>query len=295
MLLVKTPLPIVRPTLHSSAISMALAPPVAYTAGQAAATAIGSGVLAVCAQAALVVALRRSNESTLKQSAGYIAHHIIALAFMVVATVVGFAGWFSPAASTSTAAARLLVPDGTARWLGAMLFGELLLWDFPCSLFIKKLQVPVIVGHHIGLLATATLALVAPIRYGTFYLGWAELSNIPLQLIDMLEHAQETGAEAAATTQRRLSAIREAIWPIFCASFFVVRVVLFTAVTARGLVPDILATLPTAGSLRRPLQGFLGLGTAFNALMLFWFAEAGGKALGLVTWDSGVSSGKAKE
>ena len=56
-----------------------------------------------------------------------------------------------------------------------------------------------------------------------------------------------------------------------------------------------LAALPTAGSLRRPLQGFLGLGTAFNALMLFWFAEAGGKALGLVTWDSGVSSGKAKE
>ena len=42
-------------------------------------------------------------------------------------------------------------------------------------------------------------------------------------------------------------------------------------------------------------EGFLGLGTAFNALMLFWFAEAGGKALGLVTWDSGVSSGKAKE
>ena len=49
-----------------------------------------------------------------------------------------------------------------------------------------------------------------------------------------------------------------------------------------------------AGALRRPLLGFLGLGTAFNALMLFWFAEAVGKALGLVTWDSGVSSGSAK-
>ena len=34
----------------------------------------------------------------------------------------------------------MLTPDGTARWLGAVLFGELVLWDFPCSLFIKKLQ-----------------------------------------------------------------------------------------------------------------------------------------------------------
>ena len=63
---------------------------------------------------------------------------------------------------------------------------------------------------------------------------------------------------------------------------------------ARGLYPDILSALPAAGALRRPLLGFLGLGTAFNALMLFWFAEAVGKALGLVTWDSGVSSGSAK-
>ena len=221
------------------------------------------------------------------------AHHIVALLFMIVATAVGFAGWFSPSAATASAVARVLVADGTARWLSAMLLGELLLWDFPCSLFIPKLQVPVIIGHHIGLLATAALACVAPIYWGTFYLGWAELSNIPLQLIDTLEHAQGVAAEvdAPAATARRLRAWRDAIWPFFCASFLLVRVIGFTAVTARGLYPDILFALPAAGALRAPLLGFLGLGTAFNALMLFWFAEAVGKALGIVTWDSGVSSG----
>ena len=85
-----------------AAPSMSLAAPVAHTAGQFAATAIGSGVLALCAQAALVAAFRRApKDSILRRSAGYIAHHLIALAFMVVATVVGFAGWFSPAAATS--------------------------------------------------------------------------------------------------------------------------------------------------------------------------------------------------
>jgi hypothetical protein len=242
------------------------------------------------------LAFRRSNNRILQRSAGFTAHHIIALLFMIVATAVGFAGWFSPSAATASAAARVLVADGTARWLSAMLLGELLLWDFPCSLFIPKLQVPVIIGHHVGLLATAALACVAPLYWGTFYLGWAELSNIPLQLIDTLEHAQGVAAEvdAPAATARRLRAWRDAIWPFFCASFLLVRVIGFTAVTARGLYPDILSALPTAGALRAPLLGFLGLGSAFNALMLFWFAEAVGKALGIVTWDSGVSSGSAK-
>ena len=280
---------------RSTAPSMLLLP-VAHTTRQYLATAVCSGGLALCAQGALVLAFRRSSNRILQRSAGFTAHHIVALCFMIVASAVGFAGWFSPSAATASAAARVLVADGTARWLSAMLLGELLLWDFPCSVFIPKLQVPVIIGHHIGLLATAALACVAPLYWGTFYLGWAELSNIPLQLIDTLEHAQGVAAEvdAPAATARRLRAWRDAIWPFFCASFLLVRVIGFTAVTARGLYPDILSALPAAGALRRPLLGFLGLGTAFNALMLFWFAEAAGKALGIVTWDSGVSSGSTK-
>ena len=182
---------------RSTAPSMLLLP-VAHTTRQYLATAVCSGGLALCSQGALVLAFRRSNNRILQRSAGFTAHHIIALLFMIVATAVGFAGWFSPSAATASAAARVLVADGTARWLSAMLLGELLLWDFPCSLFIPKLQVPVIIGHHVGLLATAALACVAPLYWGTFYLGWAELSNIPLQLIDTLEHAQGVAAEVDA-------------------------------------------------------------------------------------------------
>ena len=67
-----------------------------------------------------MLAFRRSKSPILQRSAGFTAHHIVALLFMIVATAVGFAGWFSPAAATSTAAARVLVADGTARWLSAI-------------------------------------------------------------------------------------------------------------------------------------------------------------------------------
>ena len=63
---------------------------------------------------------------------------------------------------------------------------------------------------------------------------------------------------------------------IFCALFFIVRVVGFTAITLLGLWPDTLAVLPTAAAApaRLPLKLFLCLGSAFNGLMLFWFADA---------------------
>lgn len=258
-----------------------LTPPVCHTVSEIATTAAISGGAALCAQLVLVSAFKRSNSRWLQKSAGYTAHHIIALAFMIIATAVGFAGWFSPAAATASATSRMLVADGTSRWLGAVLFGELLLWDFPCSIFIKLLREPVMLAHHVGLLTTAALALRLPLYWGTFYLGWAELSNVPLQIWDTTKHAVAVAQEnsAAASTQRRLAQVRDASYNVFCALFFLVRVVGFTAITAFGLFPDARAVLrlpasAAAAPTRLPIQLFLGLGGAFNALMLYWFAGA---------------------
>ena len=258
-----------------------LAPPVCHTVSEMATTAVLSGGSALCAQLLLVSAFRRSSSRWLQKSAGYTAHHIIALAFMIIATVVGFTGWFSPAAATASATSRMLVADGTARWLGAMLFGELVLWDFPCSIFIKLLREPVMLAHHVGLLATAGLALRLPLFWGTFYLGWAELSNVPLQIWDTAKYAHTVAKEtwASASTERRLAQVRDASYNVFCILFVLVRVIGFTAITAFGLFPDARAVLPTAASARLPIQLFLGLGSAFNALMLYWFADAAWGAL----------------
>jgi len=260
------------------ATSKMLAAPVCHTVSDVVRTAALSGGLALISQLGLVAAFRRSKDRLLQRSAGYTAHHIIALAFMIVATVVGFAGWMSPAAATASSAARLLVPDGTSRWLGAVLFGELLIWDFPCSIFIKKLQEPVMLAHHIGLLATSFLALRLPLFYGTFYLGWAELSNIPLQVWDTATHAYDVAKEvdSPASVQRRIGQLRDVAYQLFCVLFLLVRVVGFTSITILGLFADARVVLPTASaaSVRLPLRLFLTLGAAFNALMLYWFADA---------------------
>ena len=193
---------------------------------------------------------RPGNPKWLRTTAGYTAHHVIALAFMVIATIAGFAGWFAPTAATASAWSRLLVADGTARWLGAMLFGELVLWDFPCSLFIAKLREPVMLAHHVGLLATAFLALKLPLFYGTFYLGWAELSNIPLQIWDtskdLVTAAEET--DGSPPTRARLEALRDASYAVFCAAFLVVRVV--------GCVPQ-LSSQDLCGAMALPTLSFL--------------------------------------
>ena len=47
---------------------------------------------------------------------------------MAIATAVGAAAWLSPAGWALEPAARFLTPNGTTRFLAAMLFGELVLW-----------------------------------------------------------------------------------------------------------------------------------------------------------------------
>ena len=63
---------------------------------------------------------------------------------MVLVTLVGAAGFLVPGAVGPAAAARMLAPNGTVRWLAAILLGKLLIWDFPCAFFIKKVRSAVI-------------------------------------------------------------------------------------------------------------------------------------------------------
>ena len=74
-----------------------------------------------------------------------------------------------------------------------------------------RLQVPVILGHHVGLLAVAGFTLFNPNFFGNFYLGWSELSNIPLQVWDTSGHLSDVARDvsASATTQRRLARLRD--------------------------------------------------------------------------------------
>ena len=56
-----------------------------------------------------------------------------------------------------------------------MVLGELVLWDLPCAIWVRKLRKPDMLLHHVGMAAVALNAMsYAPIFYGVFYLGLIE-------------------------------------------------------------------------------------------------------------------------
>ena len=97
-----------------------------------------------------------------------------------------------------------------------MLFGELVLWDLPCAIWIKALRRPDLVIHHVAMAAVAfNAAWLAPIYYGVFYLGLIELSTIPLNIHEYFAHAARVAeanvspAAASRAAVERFRALRD--------------------------------------------------------------------------------------
>jgi hypothetical protein len=156
---------------------MALALPLLPTATADSVLAVAgiSGGIAVAAQLGLVALFSRAKgKPWLSEAAGYVAHQLIALVFMLIATAVGTCAWFSPAAWAGSGSSRFLLDNGVTRFLAAMLFGELILWDLPCAIWIKQLRRPDSVIHHVAMAAVAfNAAWLAPIFYGAGFLSFA--------------------------------------------------------------------------------------------------------------------------
>eukprot|EP00962_Isochrysis_galbana_P047338 scaffold19286_cov146-Isochrysis_galbana.AAC.1 len=157
-------------TPASATMALVLPPIPTATADSVLAVAGVSGGIAVALQLGLVALLKQAKgKPWLSDAPGYVAHQLIALVFMLIATVVGTWAWLSPAAWAGSSASRFLVDNGTTRFLAAMLFGELILWDLPCAIWIKQLRRPDSVIHHVAMAAVAfNAAWLAPIFYGDF-------------------------------------------------------------------------------------------------------------------------------
>jgi len=157
-----------------------------------------------------------------------------------------------------------------------MLFGELVLWDLPCAIWIKALRRPDLVIHHVAMAAVAfNAAWLAPIYYGVFYLGLIELSTIPLNIHEYFAHAARVAeanvspAAASRAAVARFRALRDGWQAAAAASFVAVRGLLFTLVSARRFFPEILPLLePSAAGhgLRGPLIGHAVSVAGFNVL-----------------------------
>ena len=268
-----------------------------------------SGVFAVALQFALQARFRRSPDPALNKAPGYVAHQAVALIYMLAATVIGSIAFFSPARWPATASAAMLGTDGTTRLLAALLLGELVYaglqlfyrrttagskqtpthlfhapsgrcWDLPCVAAVPKLRSQLdMVAHHVVMAATAYVVMAhAPIFFGTFYLGAAELSTLPLNAHEYYAFAHEATQAEAPEDESRLAALatRRDLWQAAAAlSFVVVRGGGFTWLTARRMMPQGLHVLRSgaaaaAGAPLWPVRALLGFVVSFNVLQLYW-------------------------
>lgn len=255
--------------------------------------------------------------------AGNTAHSVIALLFMIVVSILGSKGWRESCSSnallvsnhitTNRAAATIVSPlsilldpsSDSSRWLASVIFGMMLMWDIPTSLFIPKLrrQTDVLI-HHAVMAATAGAAAVwLPMRYVFFYFGVAEISSIPLIVYNALAEwmtarreqqdlegddkmaTSSAGLSATRRHNQRIGAVQTTAQILTVVSFTWIRVIVFPMVTFCQFLPDAWTAIQhnqrRAGpevALLQPAQVF-GLHFAavasmgFTILQLFWFVN----------------------
>jgi len=284
----KNPGQLLQPRSSSwTATSLAAAPPSTIswlpvcTAGNVHQVALVAGCTGLVCQLVLSKLLGTRKSSLLKGKAGYTAHTIVALALMVLVSVIGIAGWWCQPLPT-TPFGRLLAPVESCRWLAAVITGMFCLWDIPTSLYIKKLRKPDVIAHHILMAAVAwTAAVSLPMHYAFFYLGISELSSIPLIGYDQLSvmtAESVNGSSKNKTIHNQLCQLRDQLQPVAAVAFTWIRAILFTKITLQNFVPDVLKVLPsckgaTLFSKAAPLKFALVSSIIFTTLQLYWFSK----------------------
>jgi len=280
-----------RPNIASIHANAAWLP--ACSAAQAPLVALASGSTAALAQTLLSRGMSKSAEPAVATTAGYRAHHAIAFCFMLFASIVGGAVWCSSGGWAGVAASRFATlgpASDTVRFLAAVLLGELLLWDLPTAFWVKRLRRPDMLVHHAAMAIVAALVMRCPVFYGAFYLGFIEISTLPLTANEFFGAAHEANEKQAAAPldapslaepslavregwMARLAWWRDATQVLAALSFVVVRGFLFTRVTIGRFVPECTSVLRLAGlsvSYRASLQLMIFFTLSFNVLQLYW-------------------------
>lgn len=109
---------------------------------------------------------------------------------MVLLTWMGLSAWLFPAEDALAADAagshgRLTHPVEAGRQISLIILGFQLFWDVPMT-FTKALYDPLVLLHHVGMLACAVVSLLPYVQYYVPFFGGAiELSSIPLVVIDV--------------------------------------------------------------------------------------------------------------
>jgi len=228
---------------------------------------------------------------------GYTAHQAVCLPLMVYMAWTGCATWFgTPSLSYPSAESRVLGLHVDGIHLARLAFCELLFWDIPAGLAIASLREPVMLAHHIGMLAVAAGGVSLFSYYGKFFFGACEVSGIFLAVADTFHPKHRTWA-AAAEASPILGALNNVVRVCFVLCYMLLRAVYFPYVVLSGVVPDMLEILRGPITNRNHVSdsallapGILGL--CFIGLQWYWGYLLVKQVLKMLSPKEGASKSK---
>uniref|UniRef100_A0A7S0L7F3 TLC domain-containing protein n=1 Tax=Coccolithus braarudii TaxID=221442 RepID=A0A7S0L7F3_9EUKA len=183
--------------------------------------------------------------------------------------------WFFPDAATHEAAlspeSRIFEEVETSGQMLAIVIGMQIFWDIPTNIFVKAMWSPLMLTHHVGMLAASVLCLMGPFaqHYVPFYAGVIETSSIPLAFVDLF-HPKHYGD--LSDTYPAIGQFNLLCRLCFAFLFLVLRALYFPYVTFAEFAPDALSILFEKRSLPEKMATSVGLVLVvlFTGLQLYW-------------------------
>lgn len=132
-------------------------------------------------------------------------------------------------------------------------------WDFVICLASSDLRTPVNLAHHSGVIVVAIIALLADfgVSYGIFFFGFAEISSVPLGIMNIFKANKELAAS--------WKSLNELSGACFALLFLLVRNIYWPMVTF-----NLFSDTVNAGVGLPLLVAVVGGGSAFLLLQFFW-------------------------
>jgi TLC domain len=217
------------------------------------------------------------------ETPSFTAHQVVVLPVLIYLSIQGLREIeFGGGAAAGTAVDRLTgrMHDHFSEFVLGMMF----FWDIPTGLCTPALRELPMVLHHIGMFATAAIAMGilsdgTPVLgyYAPFYFGLIELSSLPLIVVDIFHPKHKVWNKYLTSEERPpwILKLNEISRLAFAFLFLLLRTIAFPYVSVVGVFADVIevASLPLAqrnNVPNLPLFVMAFLNVLFSCLQLYW-------------------------
>lgn len=217
------------------------------------------------------------------ETPSFTAHQVVVLPVLLYLSIQGLREIeFGGGLAAGTAVDRL---TGTRHvHFSEFVLGMMFFWDIPTGLCTPALREIPMVLHHIGMFATAAIAMGilsngTPLLgfYAPFYFGLIEVSSLPLIVVDIFHPKHKIWNKYLTSEERPpwIKKLNDVSRLVFAFSFLLLRTIAFPYISVFGVLADVIEVTSLPLDQRNnvpslPLFVMAFLNVLFSCLQLFW-------------------------